>query len=51
MTVGTRRVLCLGALVLASLAGSAGIIATAPAPGAKESPIVAAAKKSAAASR
>ena len=44
----------LRAKVLADLAArsdAAGIIATAPAPGAKESPIVAAAKKSAAASR
>ena len=36
---------------LAARSDAAGIIATAPAPGAKESPIVAAAKKSAAASR
>ncbi len=44
----------LRAKILADLAArsdAAGIIATAPAPGAKESPIVAAAKKSAAASR
>ena len=44
----------LRAKVLADLAArsdAAGIIATAPAAGAKESPIVAAAKKSAAASR
>ena len=44
----------LRAKVLADLAArsdAAGIIATTPAPGAKESPIVAAAKKSAAASR